>query len=529
MNIRSVFSVVGGDLYQAAIQNPSKVFKDPELQRGTIERRNGLPFARSGGFAMVYRLSSRDTDGRHQRQLAVRCFKNLPEDLADRYRAICAEVTILAARSNNFVSTRYIPDGIRIGADWKPITTMTWVDGQFLDHWIDENFGEPHRMQSLFERVRRLAEDLNAHGVAHGDLHRGNILVTGSDDPRLTLIDYDAMYVPALKGRHSNEGGHPDYQHPLRSAAHYSGALDRFAFIALLLNTMAIQRHPELWEPSARSGEGLLTGQLEYTNPDSAPILDRLEAYADLTPAVRMFRSICKRPFEDIPSPREFLAVLHSGTPMVVTAVSAAPAATQDQLPDGGRPQTTGGERATGAAPDESSQAVEAEVAPVVSNVSTPGSARLTPRISPTLRQLSRSIGDRVEIVGPYVRFSSGDGLMQPYRTLYVGHPGSPPVEIRVDQEVARDFARMKRKWRVRSGIGLSITGLLLRDGGAYYVDLEYPSLLYRLDERVVPRGARPLVEGEPSRSSPPGPHGAAVAYHDILKVMEGTRKDHGN
>lgn len=526
MNVKSPFATVGGNLYQAAVQSPAHVFSDDELKRGVIERRDGVPFPRSGGFAMVYHFTSRDTEGGRGRQLAVRCFKFLPDDLAERYAAISKEVSSLALKSNSFVSTRYIPQGIRIRSEWKPITTMTWVEGIFLDRWIDENFAHSLRIQALFDRLVRLADELARFGVAHGDLHRGNILVSGSpDQPHLTLIDYDAMYVPALKGRHSNEAGHPDYQHPLRTANHYSPTLDRFSFIVLLLSTMATRRHPDLWDTGNRGGEGLLTGQTEHVNPHTAPMLDRLEELDDLAPAVRLFRSICSGAFEDIPSVREFLTVL-----MEPPAGVVAPRASGVREPT---PASPGNNLPTPPALPHR-QVVELSASSdfhADRDVSTsPAGVMISrvPAIAPTPKQLNGSLGDRVEVVGGYRGFAKGDGINTAYRTLFIGHPGSPHMEIRVDREVSSTFARMRRKWTVRPGSRLSVTGLLLQDGDTYYVNLEYPALLRRLDEPMKSAsGARTASNGT-GRESPASPtvrtDGGNVAFQDIIKVIEGWR-----
>ncbi|QLQ08322.1 MAG: hypothetical protein HZY76_21580 [Anaerolineae bacterium] len=53
--------------------------------------------------------------------------------------------------------------------------------------------------------------NLQTHGIAHGDLQHGNVLVAADE---LRLIDYDGMYVPPLSGRESHEIGHRNYQHP---------------------------------------------------------------------------------------------------------------------------------------------------------------------------------------------------------------------------------------------------------------------------------------------------------------------------
>lgn len=536
--------MVGGDKYQAAIQNPAKAFKDPELQRGSIERKNGLPFARSGGFAMVYRLSSRDTDGRRERLLAVRCFKNLPEDLADRYRAICAEVSSLAAKSDLFVSTRFIPDGIRIGQDWKPITTMTWVEGEFLDHYFDTWHDSKPRMGVLANRIAALADDLQRYGVAHGDLHRGNILVTGQDaDPRLALIDYDAMFVPALRGRHSNEGGHPDYQHPGRDAGHFSATLDRFAIIVMLLSVIAVNRHAELWDPETRSGEGLLTGQADYASPNGSPVLAKMESFDDLAPAVRLFRRICLGTFEEIPSHREFLAELVLDRPsnvqtadvprMEETLSPVERPSIAPLIPRGPILQMDDG---IGVAPPG------VAVSRPVFGGRRQGGASLVPMIAATKHQLEQSLGDRVEVIGQYARFEKGDGDASPYRTLVVTHGPGETFEIRVDRDVARHFADMKRRWVVKPGIRLATTGLLLATGGRFYIDLESPALLRILPRKPPgPTGASARLSPSPTPPPTPAPaqlpapdrtkrpwasRGSSTTFRDIQQDIDSLRKE---
>ncbi len=49
-----------------------------------------------------------------------------------------------------------------------------------------------------------------------------------TDDGQLALVDYDGMYVEGLLIP-PNEAGHPDYQHPERTRAHYGLGMDDFS------------------------------------------------------------------------------------------------------------------------------------------------------------------------------------------------------------------------------------------------------------------------------------------------------------
>ena len=72
--------------YQEAVQNPSRVFSDPDLRSGQpelISQSLPLPKARSGNFATVYRLNC------GARSWAVRCFtRAIHPDQKQRYTEI---------------------------------------------------------------------------------------------------------------------------------------------------------------------------------------------------------------------------------------------------------------------------------------------------------------------------------------------------------------------------------------------------------------------------------------------------------
>src|SRR2546426_333969 len=90
-----------------------------------------------------------------------------------------------------------------------------------------------------------LVRQLEAAQVAHGDLQHGNILVRGGSIP---LVDYDGMWVPALRGRHATETGHRAYQHPERSGQDYGQEIDRFSALVIYLSLAALERDVTLWE-----------------------------------------------------------------------------------------------------------------------------------------------------------------------------------------------------------------------------------------------------------------------------------------
>src|SRR5947209_6910989 len=114
--------------YNEAIQNPGIAFADQELRSGRVElNAMGIPKARSGNFATVYKLV---TNGAAH---AVRCFRYDNPEHAIRYPAIAS---YLSQNSQNIlsymVSFRFMSQGIRVGPTWYPTVKMKWVEGDSL-------------------------------------------------------------------------------------------------------------------------------------------------------------------------------------------------------------------------------------------------------------------------------------------------------------------------------------------------------------------------------------------------------------
>ncbi len=76
--------------------------------------------------------------------------------------------------------------------------------------------GDSRAIKQMADAWIELVGELRGHGIAHGDLQHGNVMVVGD---RLVLVDYDCMYVPTMisdEDREAWEFGMPGYQHPDR-------------------------------------------------------------------------------------------------------------------------------------------------------------------------------------------------------------------------------------------------------------------------------------------------------------------------
>lgn len=282
--------------YQRAIVNPgNSLAKDPELARCRPEMLVGSPWARSGGFAYVYRLR----DGTNE--WAVRCFAKYDPGQA-RYKAISRFV--IGAPATFFVPVHYLPLGILVDGEWFPTTKAEWVPGETLDVFVDANINRTEVMHTLLIKFQELIATMERLGVAHGDLEHGNIIVS---DGKLVLVDYDGMYLPKLDGLGTVERGHPNYQHPARESE-YGPELDRFSSIVIYLSLRALILQPELWAKYSPGGDHLILRQKDFLSPHSSHALQDMEAIAELGPLVRKFRNLCQADLAQIPRLPDFIS-----------------------------------------------------------------------------------------------------------------------------------------------------------------------------------------------------------------------------
>jgi len=240
--------------YNEAIQNAPIAFKDPDLRRGKAKvSRLGIPTPISGSFASVYEIV---VDGK---RWAVRCFLSHFGDQEQRYEHISRHLK--QARLASMVDFQFEREGIKVDGDWYPIVKMEWIDGHTLNEFVERNLRQPLMLEQLALQWISLLAELRNAGIAHGDLQHGNVLVS---EGRIRLIDYDGMFVPALRGFSSHECGHRNYQHPRRSEDDFGPTLDGFSgwVICLALESLCIE--PRLWTTLNGGDECLLFRDDDY-------------------------------------------------------------------------------------------------------------------------------------------------------------------------------------------------------------------------------------------------------------------------
>jgi hypothetical protein len=257
--------------YNEAIQNPKLSFRDAELADGEPELTAlGLPRPITGNFASVYRMRCA------RRDWAVRCFWREYADMRLRYAAISKHLG--EARLPYTVGFDYLDQGIRLGKHWYPVLKMEWVEGELLNAYVERNLSNSRAIADLAERWLVMVSRLEGSGSAHGDLQHGNVLVVSGE---LKLVDYDAMFVPALSGRGSHEIGHQNYQHPRRTGSDYDAWLDRFSAWVIYISLVALASDSGLWKLLSAGEEALLFRKDDFCRPAESPALRVLSQHAD--------------------------------------------------------------------------------------------------------------------------------------------------------------------------------------------------------------------------------------------------------
>jgi hypothetical protein len=294
--------------YKDALQNPDTAFRDPDLQASQAERSPmGVPRARSGAFASVYKMS------RGPKSIALKLFNFPNEDRASRYQAVSDYLKSLGPKKpGSMVAFEYHPEGIRVGKGWYPTLTMEWVKGKALGEWVREAMEkktpDTAAVRAMADAWAQLVLDIRSADIAHGDLQHDNVMVVGNT---LVLVDYDGMCVPALAPGDPNkkleqlEFGKPAYQHPGRPGEKLGLHLDHFAAWVILIALRATVADPALYTRfvTKTANENLLFTPPDMLYSTSSALWTELLKCKD--PEVRDWsknlRACLDKPFEQIP------------------------------------------------------------------------------------------------------------------------------------------------------------------------------------------------------------------------------------
>ena len=219
----------------------------------------GEPYRSSGAFAVVFKMKDEQTG----KCYALKCFTEEQEGRAEAYRQIAEELEFVD--SPYITSVKYLEKELFVDSNCEdeefPVLLMDWIEGETMETYVAANYTVTHAMAMLCYRFCKMAAWLRSQSFAHGDIKPDNIMVR--PDGTLTLVDYDGMFVPAMKGQKSPTIGTKDFSHPLRTINDFDETIDDFALASIALSLKAISLNPSLLQTYGAS-DRLLFSAADY-------------------------------------------------------------------------------------------------------------------------------------------------------------------------------------------------------------------------------------------------------------------------
>ena len=233
---------------------------------------HGEPYRSSGAFAVVFKMKDEQTG----KCYALKCFTEEQEGRAEAYRQIADELDFVD--SSYITSVKYLEKEIFVDSsceeDEFPVLLMDWIDGETMENCIAENYQDNYAMAMLCYRFCKMAAWLRSQPFAHGDIKPDNIMVR--PDGNLTLVDYDGMFVPAMKGQKSPTIGTKDFSHPLRTVDEFDETIDDFALASIALSLKAISLKPSLLDEYG-AADRLLFSAEDYRDLSKSKVMSALQ------------------------------------------------------------------------------------------------------------------------------------------------------------------------------------------------------------------------------------------------------------
>ena len=245
--------------YVEAVRNAEDNFDKLRNLRPVTDD-NGNPVMTSGNFAVVFKMR----DEKNDKLYAVKCFLKDQPNRAENYRMIAEELEFVSSSfltKFQYLDNELFVDSANADGEEFPVLLMDWVEGTNLDQYIRQHLHDSYQLHLLAYQFSRLALWLMPQPFAHGDLKPDNIMVR--EDGTLVLIDYDGMFVPAMKGQKAREMGSPDFRHPARTEETFNEHIDDFSLASILLSLRVIAEEPALLEKYG-AADRLLFSEKDY-------------------------------------------------------------------------------------------------------------------------------------------------------------------------------------------------------------------------------------------------------------------------
>ena len=233
---------------------------------------HGEPYRSSGAFAVVFKMQDKSSG----KYYALKCFTEEQEGRADAYRQIADELDMVD--SPYITSVKYMEKELFVDSqceeDEFPVLLMDWVEGETMEAYIAANYHNQSVMSMLCYRFGKMAAWLRSQSFAHGDVKPDNIIIR--PDGSLSLVDYDGMFVPSMKGCKSPTIGTKDFSHPLRTVDDFDETIDDFSLASIALSLKAISMNSTLLDTYGAS-DRLLFSEKDYRTPSNSKVISALQ------------------------------------------------------------------------------------------------------------------------------------------------------------------------------------------------------------------------------------------------------------
>lgn len=233
----------------------------------------GEPYRSSGAFAVVFKMKDEQTG----KCYALKCFTEEQEGRAEAYRKIAEELEFVD--SPYITSVKYLEKELFVDSNCEdeefPVLLMDWIEGETMETYIADHYMDNHAISMLCYRFCKMAAWLRSQSFAHGDIKPDNIMVR--PDGTLTLVDYDGMFVPAMKGQKSPTIGTKDFSHPLRTIDDFDETIDDFALASIALSLKAISLNSSLLNEYGAS-DRLLFSAADYLDLSKSKTMTALQS-----------------------------------------------------------------------------------------------------------------------------------------------------------------------------------------------------------------------------------------------------------
>ena len=265
------------------------------IRQGTVEGGKHYLHRDVGQYAAVYRFFKPSGEA-----VALRCLLQVPP-VDVHFRSTEQQAYLQLHPLPYFVEAGYHEDALLVGGDWYPVFTMTWVQGETLHSYVQRLCAAKmkHSLAELASRWEKMLTDLRQASIAHGDLHPLNALV--QNDGQIKLVDYDTLFVPALKLHSAVLSGCEGYVHPSYLSGTprpFDETIDVFGGAVVLLSLRVLADDPTIFGRFSKDNL-LFTGE-DLSQPDRSNLFDLLERNSkpNISNLAAALREECRQPLE---------------------------------------------------------------------------------------------------------------------------------------------------------------------------------------------------------------------------------------